>query len=223
MNKIKDIIGDIDVMKGINEDQTIESESAKLNYLDLVTENLRANNKKIARNSFWMLLSILLYILILREEESIKDIQIFFVTINDNILLLNLIPVFFAFVFLQNMALWNNNINLTQIFDDLAIDLYRLGLLTDTKNIIRPFTLMLHVSNYQLNNKRIFGLFKFPSFVMFVAVMVIPIFFIYFSIWRVIDFDAELSLIPFSCSMLTGALGISSVLQAFSTYKEIKK
>jgi hypothetical protein len=140
-------------MKGVNEDQNIESESASLTYLNLVTENLRSNNKKITRNSFWMVLSVLLYILILNEEESLKNISILFMSIENNVLLLNLIPVFFAFLFFQNVALWNNNINLYHLFETLSSKIFKLGIISDTKNVIKPFSFTHHVIYYQFNNK----------------------------------------------------------------------
>ncbi|GAL66477.1 hypothetical protein [Jejuia pallidilutea] len=209
-------------MKANTEDQNIESESAKSNYLGIVIDNLRAN-KKIARNSFWMLLSVLLYVVIIFDKESISDIGILFAKINNNLLLINFIPVFFSFIFLQNMALWNNNINLTLIFKKLTKDLFKLGVISDTYDVIEPFSLTHHVINYQFNNKKISSLFKLPSLIMLVVVMITPVLFIVFSIVQIIRInDNILSFIPLSSAIITGILGISAILQALSTFKEKK-
>lgn len=208
-----------DFAKTLLKDGEIESESAKLNYLDLVTENLRSNKKKITRNSFWMVLSVLLHVLVINEETSLKKISILFVSIENSVLLLNLIPVFFAFIFFQNIALWNNNINLFHIFEKLSSEVYNLGLTSDTKNVIKPFSLTDHVINYQFNNKRILNLFKFPTVIVLIVIMLFPILFVMYSVYIIAILNTP-TFIPITCAILTSIIGFSAIFQALSTYKD---
>ncbi len=208
----------LNLAKSLLEDKDIESESARLSYLSLVTENLRSNSKKITRNSLWMIISVMLYVLILIKEPSLKKISILFVTIEDNLLLLNLIPVFFAFVYFQNITLWNNNINLYHLFEKLSTKSFDLGITSDTKNIIKPFSLTHHVINYQFNNKKILGLFKIPTVLALLTVMFFPVFLIIFSVY-IIAIQNSPTFIPIVCGILTSIIGVSSIIQALSTDK----
>ncbi|WP_338358586.1 hypothetical protein [Yeosuana marina] len=212
------LIDMIDVNKFLYEDRAIEDDNVKLNYLNSITENLRVNNKKIARNSFWMVLSSLLYVLILFEEPSVKNISILFVTIENNLLLINLIPVFFSFIFFQNVALWNNNINLQRIFENLSQELYKLGTLSDTKDVIKPFLLTNHVINYQYNNKRIKAIFKLPITIVLLLVVLPPIPMMIYSIYKITMMNTP-ALIPIVCGILVGIICFSSIVQLFNPYK----
>ena len=208
----------LEVAKSLLEDREIDSEAAKLSYLNLVTENLRSNNKKITRNSFWMVLSTLLYLMILVEEPSLKKISILFVTIDNSVLLLNLIPIFFAFVFFQNVTLWNNNINLYGLFEKLSKQLFNLGLTSDTHNILKPFSLTHHVLNYQYENKRIKGIFKLPLTIILLVITFFPILFVVFGIYQIAIMNPP-TFIPITCGILSGFIGFSAILQAKSVYK----
>lgn len=100
----------------MKQDQEIKNETNLLSYHNLITENIRNNNKQITRNSYIMILCMTLYFLIFIYKTNVSEITILFYKINDNTLLLNFIPVVFAFLYLRNITLWNNNINLIYLF-----------------------------------------------------------------------------------------------------------
>lgn len=218
MDEIKNLIGDMDIMKKINEDQELEDESVISSYFNLVTENIKENNKKITRNSFWLVLSFLLYVLIQDYEASLESISIQFVTLKNNLLLLNLIPVFFSFIFFQNITLWNNNINLIPIFEKLSTKLFKLGMLSDTKNIIKPFSFLHHVINYQYNSKKVKKIFKLPLTLVFVVIMFFPVLFEIYTIYQ-IAVNNYPTFISITCGILTGVLCLSTIIQALNSHK----
>ncbi len=136
-------------LEDMKEDQDIQSESRLLHYHTLLTENIRNNNRQIARNSYIAILSIALYFFIFFNESTVSDISILFFKINDNTLLLNFITIVFAFIYLRNITLWNNNINLIPLFESASRKLFNLNTFTDTVNVVKPFSFLHHVLNYQ--------------------------------------------------------------------------
>src|SRR5690606_27458470 len=114
-------------------------------------------------------------------EESIFDsINLIFGNIADKTVLFYFLPVVFSFLYLQNITLWNNNINLIPIFEKLSRKMFKLGQLTDTVNVIKPFSFFHHLLDYQYENKiNIF--LKWPSLIVFSAILFGPILFNLFS------------------------------------------
>jgi hypothetical protein len=55
------------ILKGFKEDQEIDNDNYLINYHSLITENIRFNNRKITRNSFWMVTLLTIYFLIFLE------------------------------------------------------------------------------------------------------------------------------------------------------------
>ncbi len=200
------------------QDGEIKNESFLLSYFTLVTDNIRINSKKITRNSFWLITSFLLYVLIKAYDPSLGDITVQFVTIQNNQLLLNLIPVFFSFLFFQNITLWNHNINLLNIFDNLSVKIFSLGTLSDTKNIVRPFSILHHVLNYQYENKKVWGIFKLPLTVVFILIMFFPVVFEIYCVYEITTNNYP-SFIPIACGILTGALILATIIQAKNVSK----
>ncbi|WP_346882875.1 hypothetical protein [uncultured Algibacter sp.] len=219
---IKDVIDDsIERLKKNGKDKDIKEINDKgilSNYFSLVTENVRENNKKMSQNSFLMVLSILLYLLIFIKSEAITDIKLLFTTIKDHNSLLNLIPVFFSFLYFKNIALWNHNMNLNQIFDKLSIELYGLGYETDSKHLIKPFSMLQHISYYQLANKKVKSLIKAPITLVVIIFFLFPIVFLVFSIYQIVV-NNELKIIPIVCVVLIVINSYSAIVQLFNPYK----
>lgn len=215
---MEDYTENFDVVKKLSGDNDIKSESYLISYLTLVTENIRTNNNKITRNSFWLLTSFIFYILIKNYDSSIKNITIQFITIENNQLFLNLIPVFFSFIFFQNVTLWNNNLNLLNIFDKLTTEMFSLGVLSDTKNIIRPFSLLHHVINYQYNNKKIHQIFKLPLNIAFLIIVILPVIFQIYAIYG-IAINKICSFIPVASATLITVLLLATIIQALNSTK----
>lgn len=210
LDKIKESI-----LKSVNnfgEDKEIEDKSTLISYFNLVTENLRENNKKITRNSFWLILSVLLYVLILFNNEAISEIKILFTSIKDNNLLLNVIPVFFSFIYFQNTAIWNHNMNLWHLFKKLSNKLFLIGYKTDTSHIIRPFSLIQHFSYYQLSNKKIKGLFKLPTTLSFIVFSLFPLGFEIYSVYNIAKNNYP-NFIPITCATLVILLFYLTIVQ----------
>ncbi|TCK67565.1 hypothetical protein DFQ05_1343 [Winogradskyella wandonensis] len=201
--------------KELRIDEELQDDSVITTYLNLVSENIKSNNKKITRNSFWLVLSFLFYILIKDYEDSLETISIQFVTLKNNLLLLNLIPVFFSFLFFQNIALWNNNINLISLFDKLSSRLFKLPVLSDTKNVIKPFSFLHHVVNYQYKNKRVNEILKIPLTIVFLTVIIFPLLFQVYAIYQ-IAINNYPTFVSISCAVLTSILLLSSIIQAVS-------
>lgn len=193
-------------------DKEIEDDSVLSTYLSLVTENLRVNYRKITRNSFWLILSLLLYIMILDNNPVVEKISILFVEINDSILLLNLIPVFFSFIYFQNIALWNNNENLIFIFNRISTKLLKLGIGSDTKTVIRPFSFILHVTKYQFDNKKISRLWRIPITVVFIIISLFPIVFEFYSIYHIAIKNFP-TFFPIACGIVTGIICFTTIIQ----------
>lgn len=219
---IKDVIdGSIERLKNFDNDKDVKDIKDKgtlSNYFSLVTENIRENNKKLSRNSFWMILSILLYFLIFIKSSAITDIKLLFTTVTDHNFLLNVIPVFFSFLYFKNVALWNHNMNLNQVFDKLSIELYGLGYKTDTTHIIKPFSMAQHIFYYQLSNKKVKSLIRTPITLVIIVFYLFPIVFILFSIYE-IAMNNESKIIPIICVVLIIINAYSAIVQLFNPYK----
>ncbi|MEC3905983.1 hypothetical protein VOI54_03025 [Tamlana sp. 2201CG12-4] len=221
-DEIKEVIDDsIKRLKDFGNDKDVKEigdRGALSNYFSLVTENIRENNKKLSRNSFWMILSILLYLLIFIKSEAITEIKLLFTTVTDHNFLLNVIPVFFSFLYFKNIALWNHNMNLHQVFDKLSSELYGLGYKTDSTHIIKPFSMIQHISYYQLSNKKVKSFIKAPTTLVLIIFSIFPIIFIFFSIYQ-IAINNESKVIPIICVVLIIINVYSAVVQLFNPYK----
>tara|TARA_R110001583_G_scaffold3459_3_gene22069 strand:- start:322 stop:984 length:663 start_codon:yes stop_codon:yes gene_type:complete len=216
---IKEIVDNaINNIEKTKHDQEIENESYLLNYHNLITENIRNNTKQITRNSFLLTISIVLYFLIYTNAKAISSISILFVKIEDNNLLLNLIPIFFSFVYLKNITLWNNNINLNFIFAQISRKIYNLSFNTDTVNIIRPFSLIQHISNFQFNNKKIPKLLKLPLTLAFAVLLFFPIIFNLIAIFLIAKNNYP-TFIAYFCGIVVGVLTLATIIQALNTSK----
>lgn len=205
-------------LEDMKKDQDIESESRLLHYHNLLTENIRNNNRQITRNSYIAILSIALYFFIFFNESTVSDISILFFKINDNTLLLNFIPIVFAFLYLRNITLWNNNINLIPLFESTSRKLFNLSTFTDTVNVIKPFSFLHHVLNYQYENTKVKWVFKFPLTLTFAIFMFFPIGFNVFSI-VIIAIKNEPSFVAYFCGILIGILSLATIVQARNSHK----
>lgn len=221
MKKIIDeIITDFDkIVTEFKEDQEVENENYLINYQNLVTENIRSNNKKISRNSFLMVLCVALYLLLFFEESIFESINLIFGSIADQTVLFYFLPVVFSFLYLQNITLWNNNINLIPLFEKLSRKMFKLGQITDTVNVIKPFSFFHHLLNYQYENKKINFFFKWPSLVLFVAILFGPILFNLFSVVYMLIRN-HYSAVSIICLVAVVLLSTVSVVQAFNSHKK---
>ncbi|MFD2589024.1 hypothetical protein ACFSQJ_19015 [Croceitalea marina] len=171
-------------------------------YLNLVTENLRSNIKKVNRNSFLLILSVILYFLIITENPDAKKVEILFLEINDTKILLSIIPVFFSFVFFQNIALWINSTNLNSLFERLVQKLFELGIFTNTSYKLLPFSLLVDLSKYQFVNKKIHWILKMPIWLILIALLLFPIFFEGYAIFNIIK-SKNYNFLSITCALLT--------------------
>jgi len=219
-NPLKDIADE--AMKNIEKlkhDQEIENESYLLSYHNLITDNIRNNNKQITRNSYLLILCVSLYFLIFFDKSSVSDISILFLKIKDSTLLLNFIPIVFAFIYLRNITLWNNNINLIPLFESNSQKLFNLSLFTDTVNVIKPFSFLHHILNYQYENKNVKKIFKLPLSLTFIVLLFSPFLFNVFSIF-IIAINNEPSIVAYFCGILVGILTLATVIQALNSHKK---
>jgi hypothetical protein len=218
-NPLKEIANNtIKSIEKLNHDQEIENEAYLLNYHNLVTENIRNNIRLINRNSFLLIISVVLYFLIYTNAKAISSISILFVKIEDNNLLLNLIPIFFSFIYLKNITLWNNNLNLNDIFRNNSKKIYNLGLLSDTINIISPFSLIQHISNYQYNNKKVPKILKLPITIAFLIILFFPIIFNLIAIWLIAKNNYP-NFIAYFSAITVSIITIATIIQAYNTSK----
>ncbi len=202
----------------LKHDQEIENESYLLSYHNLITENIRNNTKQITRNSFLLIISVVLYFLIYTNAKAISNVSILFVKIEDNNLLLNLIPIFFSFIYLKNITLWNNNINLNYIFEQISKKIYSLGYQTDTVNIIRPFSLIQYISNYQFNNKKIPKLLMIPLTIAFAILLLFPIVFNLIAIVLIAKNNYPTFTAYFS-GIVVSIITLVTIIQALNSHK----
>ena len=206
-----------DLINKINQDQDID-ESQLTYYHGLITENLRSNNNKITRNSYILIISISLYFFILFDKTNISNISLSFFKIQDDTLLLNFIPIVFAFVYLRNITLWNNNINLNSLFDSTSRKIFNLSLFTDTVNIIKPFSFLHHIINYQYSNQKVKWFLKIPLALLFLILLFGPLVFNVISIYVIIFRLPSSPLSYFSCSLIA-IFSFVALIQSFNGIK----
>ena len=205
---------DVDaIMDKINYDQDITSESAQSDYLALVTENLRSNIKKINRNSYWLILCVLIFLLVLYDKDTILAITDSFTKLKDLSLILNIVPIIFAFLFFQNVVLWNSSNDLYSIFDRLSEKMYNLGNLSNTKYVIRPFSLLHQIIHYEYNNKKIKWIFKIPITIIFVFMMLGPVILEIISIIYIAKNNTP-NFISITSAVLIGIICLSTILHS---------
>ncbi|TVZ47464.1 hypothetical protein [Olleya sp. Hel_I_94] len=221
--QMEEILEDIqslskDTINSLNTDKGEVEHSNLIYYHTLLTENLRSNNKQITRNSYLLIIALTLYFFIFFNKSSVSEIKVLFFEIKDTTLLLNFIPIVFSFVYLRNITLWNNNINLISIFEAVSNKIFDLGLFTDTVNIIKPFSFLHHIINYQYENKKIKGIFKLPLSISFFVLVFSPIVFNVFSIYIISQYNSP-SILAYLCGVLIGVFTLVTIIQAFNTNK----
>lgn len=201
------------------QDGQIENDAYRIKYFELVTENIRNNSRKITRNSFWLILSFVVYILLRAYDFTLGDINILFFTIKDNKLLLTLIPVFFSFIFFQNVTLWRHNENLLFIFDGLSQKMFSLAIATTKKDILRPFSILYHFTLYQYTNKKVPKFFKYVFMVpIYLLVSAGPAAFIIFTLYE-IAVTNYFTLVPVVSFSLTAIILIITIVQIAYSHK----
>ena len=202
---------DMPDMPDINEDQEVESESSKQNYLNLITENIRSNNRAIQRNSFVLVLSIAIYTLVLLDY--INEVNVLSFQLTDRYILLNGIAVLFSYLYMVNIIRWYNNIDLRIKFDELAKDLYKIGSISDTLNAIRPFSILFHGLDYQTEKKNLKRWMKWPGTILQSFVILGPICFdvyLLVNIFRLNTFNP----IACVCGLLTFLITVNTIIYA---------
>lgn len=206
-----------EVLKVFKEDREIDNETYLVNYHSLITDNIRLNNRKITRNSFWMTTLLTIYFLVFLEGSKSLNIESLG-GIKDPQILLNFLPVIFSFLYLQNITLWNNNINLISLFEELSRKIFNLGAFTDTVNIIKPFSLLHHILNYQYENEKVKGILKIPVAIAFYGIVFFPIGLdIFFLV--LICINNYMGVIPVACFLIVSLITMATVVQAFNSHK----
>ncbi|MDT0651310.1 hypothetical protein [Autumnicola edwardsiae] len=205
------------ILKGFTEDQEIDNENYLINYHSLITENIRLNNRKITRNSFWMITLLTIYFLVFLEGAEVLNIESVG-GIKDPKILLNFLPVIFSFLYLQNITLWNNNINLIPLFEKVSRKMFSLGACTDTVNIIKPFSLLHHILNYQYENKKVNKILKIPVGIAFYAILFLPIVLDIFFLVLIYN-NNNMGVIPAVCFLIVTLLTITTIVQALNSHK----
>ena len=210
---LKKLASEIEMPKipDLKEDQPIESESSKQNYLNLITENIRINSRAIQRNSFFLVVSLTIYFLVLWDY--IKEVNVVSFHLTDKNILLNGIAVLFSFLYMANIIRWYNNNDLRIKFDELAKDLYKIGSISETLNAIRPFSILFHGLDYQTEKKDIKSWMKWPGTILQAFVLFGPILFdVYLSvnIFILNTFNP----IAFICGLLTSLITVNTIIYA---------
>jgi len=200
-------------------DGEIEDNIDISNYLNLVTANIRENNRKLSRNSFWLILAIIIYLLIKTNSNVISEIEILFTTIKDNVVLLNFIPVFFAFIYFYNVSLWNNNMNLWFKFQNLSKKLFKLNDKTDSSYVIRPFSIIQNLFYYQLSNPNIKSVIKIPTTLIVIIYALTPLLFELYSIYE-ISVNNTANIISITCIVLLVILTYTTIVAIFIPYRK---
>lgn len=209
----KNVISDLQSSSLFNNtgDEEIESESSKQNYLILVTENIRLNNKAIQRNSFLLILSLTIYFLI--ANGIVNELNLFTIRIDEKSILLNGIAVLFSYLYMVNIIRWYSNIDLRFKFDELARELYKIGTASNTLKMVSPFSIMLHSLDYQTEKKDLQSWMKWPGTILQGIVLfgpiVIEVYLIY-NIFRLNTFN----IISIICGFLTILITISTLIYA---------
>lgn len=205
-------------LKGLTEDKDINDSSIVLNYLNILAENLRRNYSKLNRNSFLLIISAVGYILILTENESIGRISILFLEFRDIKILINLIPVFFSYLLLNNIAIWINCTSLNDKLKELSKKAFQFGILSESVNLIRPFSILHDLIDYQYNNKRVPWIYKVPLTIGFIILFFAPIAFVGFTLFIIIR-DNYLNIMSVSCFSLTLIFFVSSLVRVIISSK----
>ncbi|RXG24259.1 hypothetical protein [Leeuwenhoekiella aequorea] len=210
---LKQIASEIEIPEILdsNKDQEIESESSKQNYLNLITENIRSNNRAIQRNSFVLVVSVVIYFLVLWDY--IKKVNILSFQLTDKYKLLNGIAVLFSYLYMANIIRWYNNNDLRIKFDQLAKDLYKIGSLSETLNAIRPFSILFHGLDYQTEKKDLKKWMKWSGTALQAIVLFGPICFdvyLLINIFRLNTFN----LIACVCGLLTFLITVNTIIYA---------
>lgn len=189
-----------------DEDKDILDDAVLSNYLSILFENLRENIKKVTRNSFWLMLSLVLYFLL--ELRVIKSVNLGFVEIMDYKILLNCIPVFFSFLYFQNSAMWNHNIKLSEQIDKRAVKLFNLGFKSNTIITLKPFSLITHFTHYHIFNKNSNKFYKNIIVIIFVLFSIFPIIFEIYTVYQIIikSYIGLLSILSVFIIILLGVL-----------------
>ena len=209
---IKKIVSEnIPVISDPKEDQEIQSESSKQNYLSLITENIRSNNRAIQRNSLILVVSVAVYFLVLWDY--IMEVNVLSFQLTDKNILLNGIAVLFSYLYMANIIRWYNNIDLRIKFDKLAKDLYKIGSISDTLNAIRPFSILFHGLDYQTEKKDLKRWMKWPGIFLQTCVIFGPIIFniyLFINIFRLNTFNP----IACVCGLLTFLITVNTIIYA---------
>jgi len=92
--------------------------------------------------------------------------------------------------------------------------MFKLGQITDTVNVIKPFSFFHHLLDYQYENKKINNFLKWPSLVIFIAVLFGPILFNLFPALYMLIRN-NYSAVSIICLIAVVLLSIVSVVQAF--------
>lgn len=215
---MEDIAAELkNIILNYKEDKEINNENYLLSYHSLITENIRSNNKKITRNSLGMIIVLTVYFLLYFKGPDALNFESYF-GIQDPGILFNFLPVVFSFLYLQNITIWNNNINLIPLFENLSKKIFNLGEMTDTVNVIKPFSLLHHILNYQYENKRVIGILKIPTGIAFLIILFSPIILdIIFLI--LLLYNNYLEIIPVVCFSILLILTITTVVQALNSHK----
>ena len=209
---IKKIVSEnIPVISDPKEDQEIQSESSKQNYLSLITENIRSNNRAIQRNSLILVVSVAVYFLVLWDY--IMEVNVLSFQLTDKNILLNGIAVLFSYLYMANIIRWYNNIDLRIKFDKLATDLFQLGTTSRTINAIRPFSILFHGLDYQTEKKDLKIWMKWPGIFLQTCVIFGPIIFniyLFINIFRLNTFNP----IACVCGLLTFLITVNTIIYA---------
>ncbi|QYA25149.1 hypothetical protein G3I01_06360 [Gramella sp. MT6] len=215
---MEDIAAELkNIIPNYKEDKEINNENYLLSYHSLITENIRSNNKKITRNSLGMIIVLTVYFLLFFKGPDALNFESYF-GIQDPGIIFNFLPVVFSFLYLQNITIWNNNINLIPLFENLSKKMFNLGEMTDTVNVIKPFSLLHHILNYQYENKRVIGILKIPTGIAFLIILFSPIILdIIFLI--LLLYNNYLEIIPVVCFSILLILTITTVVQALNSHK----
>lgn len=206
------------IIPNYKEDKEIINENYLLSYHSLITENIRTNNKKITRNALGLVLVFTIYFLLFFKGPDALNVESY-LGIKDPGILFNFLPVIFSFLYLQNITLWNNNINLIPLFESSSKKIYNLGELTDTVNVIKPFSLLHHILNYQYENKKVNGILKIPAGIAFLIILFSPIILdIIFLVLILLNNSFEL--IPVLCFSIVLILTMTTIVQALNSHKD---
>lgn len=212
-NYLKQVASEIKIpkMPDSNEDQEIESESSKQNYLNLLTENIRSNNRAIQRNSFVLVVSVVIYFLVLWDY--IKKVNILSFQLTDKYILLNGIAVLFSYLYMANIIRWYNNNDLRIKFDQLAKDLYKIGSISETLNAIRPFSILFHGLDYQTEKKDLKKWMKWSGIALQAIVLFGPISFDVYLLVNIFKLNT-FNLVAGVCGLLTFLITVNTIIYA---------